>query len=422
MDVIHEAMRLLESENVDEALELLEDTLKTANDDEKFQVVQVYFEWGFYDKAIVILEGLLEKYPGEAEIVLTLAEMYIELEKDDQAIDLLNEIEEDNPVYLESLIHLADLYQAQGLFEVSEQKLLQAKRLAPDEIVIDFALAELLFSVGQYNRAIPFYEKVAKEQAELNYVSIVERLAEAYAYIGNYEEALEYYEAQDSKEPNTLFKYGFTAQQIKRNDIAINVWRELIELDPHYHAAYFELAKVLKEEGMLEEATDIVTKGISYDEFNKELFFLAGEIDITKNNHKAAIDNLNRAIELDNDYKEAILLLIELYKQDGAFQDILSLLQTIKASGATDPLYDWEEARAFVEEELYKEALTAYQDASIHLMHDATFLKEYGFFLTEEGKLKEAIEILTNYLQIEPQDDEIISFLDRLMFSESDEI
>lgn len=422
MELIHKAISLMDDGNADEAIEILESHLEVAADETKFQIVELYYEWGFFDKAIIILENLLETHPDEGDIILTLAEMYIEVQNDERAIDLLNDIAADNPVYLQSLIHLADLYQAQGLFEVSEQKLLQAKKLAPNEIVIDFALGEFLFSIGQYNRAIPFYELIAKEQEVLNHISIVERLAEAYAYVGNYEEALAYYEQQDSKEPNTLFKYGFTAQQVKRNDIAITVWSKLVELDPHYHAAYYELAKVLKEEGRQEEAVEIVAKGISYDEFNKELFLLAAQIDLLKNDRAGALLHINRAIKLDSDYKEAILFLIQLHKDDGNFEEIITFLKEIKGTGATDPLYDWEEARAYVEEELYKEAVLAYQEASAHLMHDAEFLKEYGFFLTEEGKIKEALEVLTNYLQIEPQDDEVISYLERLMFSVDEDV
>src|SRR5699024_1442284 len=125
-----------------------------------FMIAEVYYQWGYFEEASDVLEDLLLKYPNEGQLIVQLTEMYIELEQDERAIQLLNNVKEADEFYLESLLHLADLYQAQGLFEVSEQKLLQAKELAPDEIVIDFALGEFLFSIGQANRAIPFYEKV----------------------------------------------------------------------------------------------------------------------------------------------------------------------------------------------------------------------------------------------------------------------
>src|SRR5699024_8336917 len=98
--------------------------------------------------------------------------------------------------------------------------------------IIDFALGELLFSIGQTSRAIPFYERERKEEMEVNQVSVTERLAESHASIGSYETALQYYEQLDSEDPDTLFKYGFTTFQRKRYDIGSHMWRKLTENNP----------------------------------------------------------------------------------------------------------------------------------------------------------------------------------------------
>src|SRR5690625_4368916 len=264
--------------------------------------------------------------------------MYIELEKDEQEINLLNEIDKNDSFYLQSLLHLADLYQAQGLFEVSEQKLLEAKKLDPEEKVIDFALGELLFSIGQYSRSIPFYERVALQFTEINHVQINERLAESHALIGHYEKALAYYGELNPEDPDTLFKYGFTAFQQDRNDIAINVWKKLIEKDPYYHTVYPELALAMKEEGLLDEALQIVEQGLTYDEFNKELFYFASQLASSLQQGSNAIDYLNKAIALDPEYHDAIMMIIKLYTENEQFGEIIELLTRIKETGTNDPI------------------------------------------------------------------------------------
>src|SRR5699024_7106056 len=135
---------------------LLTEKSPHATDEEKFMIVELYYEWGFFEQAIELLETLLDKYPQEGEIITLLAEINIELEKDDTAIDLLNSIDEEDSFYAAALIQLADLYQTQCVFEVSEQKLLVANRYFPGGPVIDFALAELLFAIGQEIRGIRF--------------------------------------------------------------------------------------------------------------------------------------------------------------------------------------------------------------------------------------------------------------------------
>src|SRR5690625_4246558 len=350
MEKIEQAVHLMNQGEIDEALTILKQLLPTVTDDEKFYISELYYEWGFFEEAIVLIEELLETYPKEGQLITKLSEMYIELEKDEQAIDLLNEIDKGDAFYLPSLLQLADLYQAQGLFEVSEQKLLEAKQLAPDEKVIDFALGELLFSVGQYSRSIPFYERVALELTEINHIQVHERLAESHAIIGHYEKALAYYSQLNPENPDTLFKYGFTAFQHDRNDIAITVWKQLLEKDPYYHTVYPELALAMKEEGLLDEALSIVKQGLMYDEFNKELFYFAAELATSLQQTNKAIDYLNKAISLDPDYHEAIMLLIQLYNENKQFIDIIELITSINETGIKDPIYEWELAKAYNED------------------------------------------------------------------------
>ena len=57
---------------------------------------------------------------------------------------ILSQITPKSNAYLEALLVSADLYQTQGAFDVSEQKLLTAYQLAPDEPVIEFAFSRVI--------------------------------------------------------------------------------------------------------------------------------------------------------------------------------------------------------------------------------------------------------------------------------------
>src|SRR5699024_2655426 len=121
-----------------------------------------------FEEAVEILNELLKKYGQEGQIITKLAELYIELEKDDLAIELLNSVPEDDPFYVPTLLNLADLYEAQGLFEVSEQKLFTSNEIFLYGIIFDFDFAELLILIGKMNRAITFYKKVLTELDNVN--------------------------------------------------------------------------------------------------------------------------------------------------------------------------------------------------------------------------------------------------------------
>lgn len=417
METIMQAIGLLESGQTDEAIRLLKSFTPLASDDEKLTVAQVYMQWGFLQEAVDLLQNLRLSHPENSEVKLLLADIYIELNDDKAAINLLNDIDPDDPSYVQALLQLADLYQAEGLFEVTEQKLLEAKNLMPEEPVIDFALGEFYFSMGNYKKSIIYYEKLYKQKKEFANVSIDSRLAEAHAAIGEYEIALKYFKKLNSSHPDVLFKYGLTAYYADRKDISIRVWNKVIEIDPYYHTVYYELAKAYRDEEMIQEAYETCQEGLRIDEYNKELLYLAGVLAHQLNEYEECITLIEKAIELDPDYKEAIIYMVELYKTDEEFEKIIELIERIKQVGATDPLYEWELAKAYRElgdPKSDEKALTCYEEAYHMLENDPDFLKDYGYFLAEIGRIADAVTMLEAYLKHEPADVEIEEYLMRL--------
>ncbi|MRG86395.1 tetratricopeptide repeat protein [Salinibacillus xinjiangensis] len=415
MHIIEEAQHLIEEGQTEKGLELLESYESEANDDEKFTMALLYHQLGLLNQAEKLFSELWSKYPNEGELMLYLADIYVDQEKDEEAIELLSQLNQEDDFYVQSLIQLADLYQSQGLFEVAEQKLLEAKKQLPTEPLIDFALGELLFASGEYLKAIPYYEKALKTNTHFNDVDITHRLAEALALTGKWEEALEYFQNSSNLDnPDVLFRYGFTAYQSERSDIAINMWEQLIELDPSYSSVYFLLAQAYEEEGMLEKAYETAQKGLKEDELNKELFYFAGQVANQLGKQTEAFSHLQEAIAIDLGYKEAVISLIDLYKKLEEYEQIKDLVEELNREGEGDPLYQWELARANYELEEFDLALNNYHEAYNAFTSDADFLKEYGYFLVEEGRMDEAYQVLSKYMTIEPSDTEVEEFLLRL--------
>lgn len=411
MNIITKAVTFFEDSQPDQAVDLLNNYMPRANDEEKAMIAELFFQWGFLEEASLILTNLIKKYPEENELKIMLADLYIENNQDEEAMLLLNEIPKNDEIYVHSLIQLADLYQAQGLFEVAEQKLLEAKQILPKEEVIDFALGELYFSTGDYKKAISYYERLnTKSIAD---VTIDERMAEAHASVGNYEEALEHYKSIELEKPDNLFKYGFTASRAGRNDIAINSWEKVIEKDPFYHSVFYELASVYQDEKMTEKAYETAIAGLKSDAFNKRLYLFAGTLAHQLNNDSESERWVSEAIALDPDYKDAVLFKVELLKEAEKYSSVIELIKGIQELGSTDPLYDWELARAYKEIESYNNALNHYDQAYNHFNKDADFLKEYGHFLIEEGRAEKGISILKSYLSFQPDDFEIEELIER---------
>ena len=84
------------------------------------------------------------------------------------------------------------------------------------------------------------------------------------------------------------------------------------------------------------------------------------------------------------------------------------------ALGEEDPNYLWELAQAYEEEERFEDAYEQYNQAYPSLKEDTDFLKAYGYFLVEDGKMKEGKNVLEEYLKHDPADTEMEDFVERL--------
>jgi len=414
MDSIQLALYHFEQHNSDEALKVIDDILLTAKDKEKYHVAYLLFDFGFIENAQEIMEELLGNKPNKSMYKSLLADIYIELQEDEKAIQLLHDILPADDEYLPSLLQLADLYQSQGLDEVAEEKLKEAKQRMPKEEIISLALAELYFFNGEFNKCIPLYTELSIDNKEIGGILIADRLAEGYAAIGKYEEALEYFKQIEVDEIDILFKHGLTAFYLERYQLAIQQWKKLLELDPYYYTVYYYLGKAYYAENLFKEAEEIINEGLAFDEHNDEQFYLAAKIANKQKQTKDAIRYIEEAIQLNPDHREYTIFYITLLREHYREDEVILHLQKALKNDLFDPIFEWELAKSYYELDEFERAVKGYNEAYKYFEEDAIFLHEYGYILIEAGKVKEGKDILKQYLNFEPTDEDTIEFLSRL--------
>lgn len=414
---ISEITAFIENGQLEKALTAYQEILAKGSDEEKFLLSEEMFRFGFMEETEALLESLLTNYPDEGELHVLMAETRIELGKEEEAMLSLEKVNEDDPAFPQALLLLADLYQMEGLFEVSEKKLLEAKRLLPEEPVIDFALGELFAHQGKLVEAIQYYETVIKTHEEIGGVNINQRLAETLSAGGSFEEAIHFYEKaiEQKLEINTLFGFAFTALQAGYNKTAIEKFEELKALDPEYHSLYLYLAKAYEREEMVTDAFETVKLGIEQDEFNKDLYFYGGKMALKLPDEEAAEKLLRESIALDPGFTEGVLVLNKLLIKQERYEDVLDLIREADLNEEEEePQLLWDEAVAYQHIEDFSQALNKYYLAYTFFKDNKEFLSDYGYFLIEEGKMDEAAEIFSKLVEKEPGNEEFRELLDRL--------
>lgn len=415
-NLVHDIIQAVEAGEISRIDALLDSFLLNEAPETQYELSEMLIHYGYMNQGKRVLEHLRFLFPDEAQITIDYASLLIELGEEEEALDLLMMIDERASEYPQSLLVLADYYQMQGLYEVAEQQINKAQELLPDEPVIQFAKAELLFELGRFTEAARIYENLHKQEKTIAGVILAERLAEVYRVGGGYETALDYYMEvlEDKVTADLLFGSAYSAFQCEKYETAIQQLEDLIQLDPDYFSAYLLLAECY---AMLEDnkkAYSIIKEGMKRDEYEKSFYLFAGKIALKNSLPEEAIEHLQKAIALDPEYMEAILVLMSIFHQREEFDKIIEIYENLQQEN-----FDWVSlypfvADAYAKNEQYERAYEIYKTAYNELKDEPTFLENYCYFLIEDGRRSEAREVVEQLIQLQPTELQWLDLLETL--------
>lgn len=399
--------KLQEDHDWTNAKKLFALALRHDDDDTLYDLGQQLYGLGFTPQAKRIFEKLLRDHPEEDELRTYLADIAVSAGDNDAAIDLLAAIQPDSPAYVQGLLATADVYQTMGIPEVSEQKLKEAKRLAPDEPVIDFALAELYFTLGRYEEALPYYQRLQDQGIDtMAEVLIGQRLGATLAGMGDYEEAITAYEdlPREALDADTTYQLGMLYLETKQYQQAIKTLTALQQSTPDYTPLYPALARAQAGLNQLTDALATVHIGLGFDEFNSDLLKLGFSYATRVGDEDRAVDFAKKELDQDPDDQDMIISLSNLYVKDGEDDANIALLTQAAAAHELDPQMYWNIAKSYEREEKMDQAKENYLLAYPHFRENTDFLLDLIRFFQSIAARQELLAALKQYLRLVPTD------------------
>lgn len=415
MSYSEKMLAALEDGNLKQAKKDFQRALQQDSDDLLYSLAENLYALGFLPEARKVYLKLLAKYPDEDELRTTLADIAISDGKTEQALDYLQAIQPNSPAYAESLLVSADLYQQQGLYEVSEQKLLEARRLYPDETVIAFALAEFYFDSGEFQKAIVYYEElVAAGEVEISKVNLYQRLGVAYANSGAFEKAAEYLDLIPTAEMNseTAFQAGFIQLQLKDYQAAEKLLSELREQDSQFSSLYPYLATAQEKQDKLQDALRTLQEGMAVDAYNEVLYQRAADLAFRLDDEALGEKYLQHWLELEPDDMTATVQLSNLYVKQARHSENIALLTPVVDRGDADPQAYWNLAVSADAQDDTKVARENYLLAYPTFKNQPDFLHQLILFFQSMGQRTEMLTALKRYVKLVPTDDEMAWLLE----------
>ncbi|KGR88530.1 hypothetical protein CD30_18210 [Ureibacillus massiliensis 4400831 = CIP 108448 = CCUG 49529] len=414
--IINEMLDAIQNGNLQQVDVYIEQLLLNEAPEQQYEIANLFMQYGYMNEAKKVLEHLQFLFPDEAQIAIDKASVLIELGEEDEALELLMAVSSDSPEYPQSLLLLADYYQMQGLYEVAEKQINEAIGLLPNEPLLLFAKAELLFETGRFSEATRIYEELHEKDKTIGGILLAERLAEVYRSGGAYETSLEYYmEALEEKvTPDLLFGSGYAAFQSEKYELATNQLEDLKELDPDYFSAYLLLAESYAMIENNKMAYQVIQEGIQRDEYEKSFYLFAGKMALKNGLKEEAIEHLQQAIALDPEYMEAIVVIMSIYAKEERNEEIIDLYEEMERNQFSFSAILPYVAEAYAKDEQYERAYEIYKVAYNDFKEEPSFLEKYCYFLIEEGKRNEAREVVELLIALEPSEQQWIELLDTL--------
>lgn len=397
----------LERGQLDTAQQFFDQSLRQDSDELVYSLAEELYALGFLDESRRAYQQLLAKYPEEDELRTALADIAIEDGDIDDAQNYLAQIQPDSDSYLRALLVKADIYQSEGLNEAAEHSLLQAEKLAPDEDIIQFALAEFYFANQAYQKAISRYRALLlKGKREMSRVDLVARIGVAYAQIGQYDHAIGYLE-QIKPELMTLdtrFRLAILYQETHRENEAIRLFNDILDVDPKYTSVYPLLGQAYTQVHQLEDAYRTYQAGLAQDETNVLLYRLAGQAAEKLGDTAAAEAYYLKGLAVDESDVATLIALTDLLFAQQRYDDVIARLTAAMQEDVVDPQFYWSLARAYQAIGETEKAAENWETAAPLFQDNSAFLRDLVDWYHEQGQPEAEIKALKQYLFLAPDD------------------
>lgn len=366
---------------------------------------------GFLPQAREIYLQERESYP---EVNINLAQIATEDGDIEGAFLYLDAISPESEAYLSALLVMADIYDMEGLTDVAREKLLLASKISDDPLVI-FGLAEIELELGNFNQAIKEYAKLDnREILELTGISTYQRIGRAYASLGKFEAAIEFLEKtiEIEYDDGTIFELATILYDQGEYQKANVYFKQLDTMNPDFEGYEYVYAQSLHEENKTEEALRLVQKGLSKNEFDTNLLLAASQFSYELHDSKQAENYLLKAKDVAVDDEDVLMRLTNLYLEEKRYEDVV----TLSRDNIDSVLTKWNIAKAYQALEADKKALNLYDELATDLSDNPEFLQDYAYILREFGQKERAHQVAERYLQLVPDDVNMVGFLNENEF------
>ena len=221
------------------------------------------YDRGAYEVAIQEYEKALELEPDNVDILVNLGAVCLQKRRVDQAVIYFNRaltIDANNTI---ALYDIGKAYMYKQDFRLAYMAFQQASELLPEDLEIKQLMVDCLRSLGKYKEAVALMlENIDKFSGNLEPLM---ELGGDLKMLARYEEALDIYRKASNTAPNSIepLKGIYDCQvHLGNKDKAQTTLKRALMLEPNNQEVILKLVDLYLEENRVQEAIELITKGL----------------------------------------------------------------------------------------------------------------------------------------------------------------
>ena len=403
----HKVLCMFEEEefndlDFDSQLKRFEDILKDGRsvyfDVEVFEeIIDHFIGHNEYKKALRGLEMALTQHPGNANLLLLKADLYLSTGKLSKSLECLTLVEQIEPYNSEVFVLKANVYSQQRKFEEAIYFLKQAIKFAEEEDKVELYidLAVEYENAEKYLKAISCLRH-ALELSPENETAMYE-ISYCFEISGKNTEAIEFYRAFIDEQPYSyLAWHNLGTALIKDGKLieAVDAFDYCLAIKDDFSTAHFNKATVLMMDEKFHEAINHFTETIIRDEALPLTFLYLGECYEKTNELVLAEQNYLRAIELDEEFAESYVAMALLKMTTGHHIESDFYITKAISLDPQNPDFWYINAEVCENAGQVEKANLAYQKAISLDEKNVEILVDYSNFIQNLEGLDSAIELM----------------------------
>ncbi|MED2836788.1 tetratricopeptide repeat protein [Bacillus wiedmannii] len=258
---------------------------------------------GEFQKALQVINKMKDIDNRNPRLYFNEAEIYIKLQRHEDAIDKYSEAIKLDNEYGEAYIWRGYVYNKLGKYRSAVEDYNRAIELDEVYAVVYNNRGYAYQKLERYEEALVDYAKAIELDEE--YVIVYENRGGLYIEIEGYENAIKDYTRVIELDKEYAIPYndrGYAYEKLERYEEALVDYAKAIELNGEYAIPYNNRGYVYQKLGKYEEALEEYIKAIELNGKYAIAYKNRGGLYIKRSEYEKALEDYNRAIELGEEY------------------------------------------------------------------------------------------------------------------------